>query len=291
MAVPAPAVTDEADPSVTALIAARPFLSMHAFDGLLLEGVPLAGIAAALGTPCWVYSAGTMRARLAELTAAMAGLARVHYAVKANDHLAVLRLMRAGGAGADVVSAGEFLRARQAGIAAADIVFSGVGKTAPELRLAIGEGIGQINAESVEELEVISALAAAMGRSVPVALRINPDIDAGTHAKITTGTAKDKFGIPFAAAIEVYARAAELPGWSRWGWRCISAARFSPSRRTAPPSRGQPGWCGRCGRAGWRCGGWIAAGAWASAIATSLAPRRRRWPGRCGRHSVGWRSS
>ena len=104
------------DPAIAELIAARPHLSMHAMDGLLLDQVPLARIADVLGTPGWVYSAGTMRARLAELQAALAGLARVHYAVKANDHLAVLRLMAQGGAGADVVSEGELRRARAAGI-------------------------------------------------------------------------------------------------------------------------------------------------------------------------------
>ena len=205
-------VADEDDPSVAALIAARPFLSMHALDGLVLEQVPLNRIADVLGTPAWVYSAGSMRARLAELRAALAGLAQVHFAVKANDHLAVLRLMAAGGAGANVVSEGELLRARAAGIPAGHIVFSGVGKTAREIRLAITEGIYQLNIESAEELEMVSAIAASLGRVLPVALRINPDVDAGTHAKITTGTARDKFGIPYAEAAAAYARAAVLPG-------------------------------------------------------------------------------
>lgn len=211
MAAPAPVALED-DPTIAALIAARPFLSMHALDGLVLEQVPLSRIAEVLGTPCWVYSAGCMRARLAELRAALAGLAQVHYAVKANDHLAVLRLMAAGGAGADVVSEGELRRARAAGIPAGDIVFSGVGKTARELRLAIAEDIFQLNIESAEELEMVSAIAAPLGRTVRVALRINPDVDAGTHAKITTGTAKDKFGIPYAEAPAAYARAATLPG-------------------------------------------------------------------------------
>ncbi len=211
MVAPAPAANEE-EPTVAALIAARPHLSLHAMDGLVLEQVPLARIADVLGTPSWVYSAGTIRARLAELQAALAGLARVHYAVKANDHLAVLRLMAQGGAGADVVSEGELRRAREAGIAAGDIVFSGVGKTAGEIRLAIAEDIYQLNIESAEELDIVAALATSLGRSVRVALRINPDVDAGTHAKITTGTAKDKFGISFRDAAAVYARAAGLPG-------------------------------------------------------------------------------
>jgi diaminopimelate decarboxylase len=212
MAQPAP-VPDAPEPSVAELLAARPHLSMNAHDGLMLEGVALKRIAEVVGTPAWVYGAGTMRARLAQLQAALAGQdAHVHYAVKANDHIAVLALMAAGGAGADVTSEGELRRARAAGIAARDIVFSGVGKTAREIRLAIGEDIGQINVESVEELEAISAIAAGMGRTMRVALRINPDVDAGTHAKITTGRAENKFGIAHGDAPAAYARAAELPG-------------------------------------------------------------------------------
>jgi len=202
-----------ADPDAAALIAARPHLSLHAHDGLMLEGVALQRIADVVGTPAWVYGAGTMRARLAQLQAALAGQdAHVHYAVKANDHLAVLRLMAVGGAGADVVSEGELRRARAAGIPPRDIVFSGVGKTVREITLAVAEDIGQVNVESPAELEMISAVAASMGRSVRVALRINPDVDAGTHAKITTGRAEDKFGIAYGEALAVYARAADLPG-------------------------------------------------------------------------------
>ena len=206
-------VSSATDPDVAALIAARPHLSMHAFDGLVLEGVPLAAIADALGTPVWVYGAGTMRARLKELQAALAGLdAHVHYAVKANDHLAVLSVFARGGAGADVVSGGELLRARKAGVAADHIVFSGVGKTEAEIRLALGEGIFQINVESAAELAMISQIATAMGRTAKVALRVNPDVDAGTHAKITTGKAENKFGIPYDDAAALYAHAATLPG-------------------------------------------------------------------------------
>ncbi len=204
---------DAADPSVADLIAARPHLTMHPMDGLVLEDVPLNAIADALGTPVWVYGAGTMRARLAELQHAVADLpVHIHYAVKANDHLAVLKIFAHGGAGADVVSEGEFLRARKAGIAAENIVFSGVGKTVGELRLAIGEGVGQINVESAAELAMISTVATALGKTAPVALRINPDVDAGTHAKITTGRADNKFGIPYSDAAALYAHAATLPG-------------------------------------------------------------------------------
>ncbi len=213
MASPAPLDTSEPDPTVADLIAARPHLSMHAMDGLVLEDVPLSAIADALGTPVWVYGAGTMRGRLAGLTAALDGLnAHVHYAVKANDHLAVLRLLAGGGAGADVVSIGELRRARHAGIAGRDIVFSGVGKTHAEIRAALEAGVGQLNVESAAELAMISAAASALGVTAQVALRINPDVDAGTHAKITTGRADNKFGIPFDDAAALYAHAASLPG-------------------------------------------------------------------------------
>lgn len=200
------------DPSPAELIAARPQFSLHAMDGLLLEGVPLNAIADALGTPTWVYAAGVMRARYRALAAALDGLARIHYAVKANDHLAVLRLFSALGAGADVVSGGELARARRAGMAAGDVIFSGVGKTVAELREALAAGIGQINVESAEELAMVSAVADAMGREAPVALRVNPDIDAGTHPKITTGLRGNKFGIPFDDIPALYAHAARLPG-------------------------------------------------------------------------------
>jgi len=220
MAALAPAPSDLPDPSVAELIGTRPHLAYHVRDGLVMEGVPLVRIARELGTPTWVYGAGTIRARLASLQAAVqsAGLpAHVHYAVKANDHLAVLRLMEAGGAGADVVSEGELLRAREAGIPASHIVFSGVGKTLRELRLALAEDIAQINVESAEELDMLSAVATEMGRTARVALRVNPDVDAGTHAKISTGRARDKFGIAYADIPALYARAASLSGLSPVG--------------------------------------------------------------------------
>jgi diaminopimelate decarboxylase len=142
-----------------------------------------------------------------------AGLnASVHFAMKANDNLAVLRVLANEGLGADVVSEGELRIARAAGIAPGAIVFSGVGKTAREIRLALAEDIFQINAESVEEIETISALAASLGRTARVALRVNPDVDARTHAKITTGKAENKFGVAISDAMDIYARMATLPG-------------------------------------------------------------------------------
>lgn len=204
-----------ADPSFAELIAARPHLSLHALDGLVVEEVPLARIAEQVGTPVWVYSAGTLRRRYGALRDALAGAglsATIHYAVKANSNLAVLRLLAEEGAGADVVSEGELRLARAAGIPASAIVFSGVGKTEREIRLALEEGIFQLNAESAEEIEAISALAAASGRTARVALRVNPDVDARTHAKITTGLSENKFGVAIADAPALYARMAALPG-------------------------------------------------------------------------------
>jgi diaminopimelate decarboxylase len=215
----AAALLQDADPSIAELVSARPHLSLHAHDGLLMEGVPLATIATEVGTPTWVVSAGSIRARLASLQAALAEArldARVHYAVKANDHLAILRLVghagANGGTGADVVSGGELQRALHAGIPAAHIVFSGVGKAEWEMRLALESGVGQLNVESAEELAMLSGIAASMGRTAQVALRINPDVDAGTHAKITTGKAGNKFGIAYDEAAALYAHAATLPG-------------------------------------------------------------------------------
>ncbi len=205
----------EADPGMAELLARRPQLSMRPTAGLMLEEVPLHAIADELGTPVWVTSAGTLRRRYRRLRAALdeAGLdAAVHYAVKANDNLAVLRVLSAEGAGADVVSGGELQRARAAGIDASRIVFSGVGKSADELRLALDEGVGQINVESAEEIEMLAALAHGGGRRVRVALRVNPDIDAGTHAKITTGRADNKFGIAYRDVVSLYARATASPG-------------------------------------------------------------------------------
>jgi diaminopimelate decarboxylase len=200
------------DPAPAELIAARPSLRMHARDGLLFDGAPLAAIAAACGTPCWVYGAATLRGRYRAMAAALAPTgARIHYAVKANDHLAILSLLAREGAGADVVSGGELARALAAGMPPSRIVFSGVGKTRAEIAQALAAGIAQINVESAAELAMVAAAAATAGRPAPVALRVNPDVDAGTHSKISTGRAGDKFGIPLHEAAALYRRAAEDP--------------------------------------------------------------------------------
>jgi diaminopimelate decarboxylase len=208
------------EPDLADLLAARPAFAMHAQDGLCFEGVPLNAIADQYGTPVWVYGAGSMQARYAALQAALKAQnldVHIHYAVKANDHIAILDIFRQLGAGADVVSLGELLRTRRAGIAAKDVVYSGVGKAEAEIEAALAQGIGQFNVESAEELDMLSALATRAGTTAKVVLRMNPDVDAGTHAKITTGLAENKFGIAAADIPALYARAAILPGISVQG--------------------------------------------------------------------------
>lgn len=177
------------------------------------EDVPLPEIAAAVGTPSYVYSTATLTRHYRVLDEALAGMPHlVCYAMKANSNLAVVALMASLGAGMDVVSGGELRRALAAGAPAGKVVFSGVGKTRDEMRLALEHGVRQFNVESEPELLALSEVAAAMGRVAPVAIRVNPDVDARTHAKIATGKSENKFGVPIARAREVYAEAAALPG-------------------------------------------------------------------------------
>ncbi len=180
---------------------------------LACAAVPLDSIAAAVGTPVYVYSAEVMRERLHGFQAAFANRQALFcYAVKANSNIAVIKTLAAAGAGADTVSAGEIERALTAGVPPARIVFAGLAKTDEEIRFALGLGIMQFNVESVPELLRISALATECGTTAPIALRINPDVDAGTHDKITTGRKDDKFGIPHADAAGLYGLAQTLPG-------------------------------------------------------------------------------
>ncbi len=177
------------------------------------EDVPLERIAAAVGTPVYVYSTATLERHYRVFDAALAGAPHLTcFAVKANSNVAVLGTLARLGAGADVVSGGELARAVRAGIPPRRIVFSGVGKTAAEMERALTLGIHQFNVESEPELVRLDAVAARLGRRAPVALRINPDVDARTHAKIATGGAGTKFGIPWERAHAVYRLAASLPG-------------------------------------------------------------------------------
>ena len=181
---------------------------------LACEDVPLAEIAAEVGTPVYVYSSATMCRHVEALRSALDPLAEplIAYAVKANPNAAVVATLAKAGLGADVVSGGEYRRAIAAGVAPDKIVFSGVGKTEAEMRLALEGGLYQFNLESVIETEMLSAVASAMGVTAPVGFRVNPDVAAGGHAKITTGAAENKFGIALGDALGAYARAAELPG-------------------------------------------------------------------------------
>ena len=184
-------------------------------DGVLhAEDVPLTRIAAEAGTPIYVYSAATIERHVRVFREALSGVSDpwIAFAVKANPNRAVLATLAKAGLGADVVSGGELLRALAAGIQAEKIVFSGVGKTVEEMRLGLKRGIGQFNLESLEEAEMLSEVAAGMDLVAKVAFRINPNVDAGTHSKISTGRADDKFGIAYDRAAAAFARAAALPG-------------------------------------------------------------------------------
>jgi diaminopimelate decarboxylase len=181
---------------------------------LYAEDVALTAIAEKVGTPVYVYSRATLERHLQVFRDGLAGLddPLIAYSVKANPNGALLSVLAKQGAGADVVSAGELLRAVVAGIPASKIVFSGVGKTAAEMRIALQHGIYQFNLESESEAEMLSAIATQMGKIANVAYRINPDVDALTHAKISTGKAENKFGIPYETAVDAYAVLAALPG-------------------------------------------------------------------------------
>ncbi len=183
-------------------------------DGLLhAEDVAITDIAATVGTPFYCYSAATLTRHYHLFTEALAPLPHlVCFAIKSLSNVAVLKLLGDLGAGMDVVSGGEYLRARAAGVPGERIVFSGVGKTRDEMRLALTGGIRQFNVESEPELRALSEVAVSLGVRAPIALRVNPDVDAKTHEKIATGKSENKFGVPIAKAREVYAEAASLPG-------------------------------------------------------------------------------
>ena len=190
---------------------------MHHFayrHGVLhAEDVSLAHIAAGVGTPFYCYSTATLERHYRVLASAFTGQdALICFAVKANSNQAVLATLARLGAGMDVVSEGELRRARAAGVSADKIIFAGVGKTREEMAYALNEGIHGFNVESEPELEALSDVAAGLGVTARIAIRVNPDVDAKTHAKISTGKSENKFGIPYAAAPALYARASRLPG-------------------------------------------------------------------------------
>ena len=183
-------------------------------DGeLYAEDLPVQEIASAVGTPFYCYSSATLIRHYKAFSDALSGLdAKIYYAVKANSNVALVRLLAKQGAGADIVSGGELAIAQAAGVAPDNVVFSGVGKKREEMREALDAGIGQFNVESEAELEALSEVASGMGATASIGIRLNPDVDAKTHAKITTGKAENKFGVSWPRARELYGRAAELPG-------------------------------------------------------------------------------
>src|SRR5690606_39000933 len=193
----------------------------HRDGELFAEDVRLANIAERHGTPTFVYSAGAIREAYREFADACAGRrVTICYALKANSNLAVIDLLAREGAGFDIVSAGELRRVLAVGGDPARVVFSGVGKSAAEMREAIAAGVGCFNVESDPELERLSAVAQALGRRAPVSLRVNPDVDARTHPYISTGLRQNKFGIAHDRACATYRRAASLPGIEVVGIDC-----------------------------------------------------------------------
>jgi diaminopimelate decarboxylase len=183
------------------------------------EDVSLVTIAEEVGTPVYVYSRGTLERHARVFMDALSGIGPTHFAfaIKANPNLAVLRVLANCGFGADVVSGGEIARALAAGMKPEDIVFSGVGKTRAELKSALEKGVGQFNIELEEEGEVLAALATDMGKRATATLRVNPDVNAGTHAKISTGMKENKFGVAIADAPGIFARLSALPGLNLCG--------------------------------------------------------------------------
>jgi diaminopimelate decarboxylase len=189
--------------------------------GLALDGVSLAEVAQRFGTPCYVYSRAAIESAFRDFDEGLAGIDHlVCYAVKANSNLAILDALARLGAGFDIVSGGELARVLAAGGRADRIIFSGVGKSAAEMRMALEAGIRCFNVESEPELERLDAVARTAGKRAPVSLRINPDVDAGTHPYISTGMAGNKFGIPHGNALAAYRRAAALPNLEVVGIDC-----------------------------------------------------------------------
>jgi diaminopimelate decarboxylase len=197
------------------------FFSYQADGALHAEDVPLSDIASRHGTPCYVYSRAAIESKYREFATACGGRdVEIRYAVKANSNLAVLNVLARLGAGFDIVSGGELERVLAAGGAAQKTVFSGVGKSDAEMRAALDAGIQCFNVESELELERLSALAATQGKTAPVSLRVNPDVDAKTHPYIATGLRDTKFGVPYEEAPRLYRKAAKLPGLRVAGIDC-----------------------------------------------------------------------
>jgi len=221
-------------------------------DGhMACEGVSLAVIAEAVGTPVYVYSSATLVRHFTVFRDAFkTRRPLIAYAVKANPNLAVIRTLARLGAGADTVSEGEIRRALAAGVPPERIVFSGVGKTAHELAFALDLGVAEINVESEPEMRTLARIAANKGVRAPIAIRVNPDIGAGGHAKISTGKADNKFGVSMSEAARLYAQAANDAGLKPVGVAATSAARSPTSRPWSRPSARCGAWWSSCAARG-----------------------------------------
>ncbi len=236
-------------------------------DGaLMLEQVPVARLAESVGTLFYAYSSAYLERRYRAFTAAFGGKALLCFAVKANSNLGVLRHLGRLGAGADLVSEGELRRALAAGIPASRLIFSGIGKTEAELRAALAADVHQINVELAPELSLLSDVASRLGKTARIAIRVNPDVDANTHAKISTGKSENKFGIDLAHARDAFRRARQLPASSRSASRSISVRRSPAWRRSRRRFRAWSICSSRFGAKAWRCAGSISAAASAFAI-------------------------
>jgi len=210
-------------------LAGAPFVATQN-NHLYLEGVELAALARAHGTPLFVYSKAAMLSALAAYQRGFAGRnARICYAMKANSSLAVLQVFAQAGCGFDIVSGGELQRVIAAGGDAAKVIFSGVGKTRAEMRQALEAGIACFNVESEAELEVLSEVAQSMGQRAPVSIRVNPNVDAKTHPYISTGLKGNKFGVAHERALQTYQRAASLPGLEVKGIDCHIGSQITES--------------------------------------------------------------
>lgn len=228
---------------------------MHHFeyksDNLHCEQVPVAAIADTVGTPFYLYSTATLRQHFKAFDSAFKDIPHITcFATKACSNIAILKLFANLGGGADIVSGGELFRALRAGVDAKKIVYSGVGKTAAEIRFALESGILMFNVESVQELEKIQEVAAAMDARAPISFRVNPDVDPKTHAYISTGLAKNKFGIPIEQAEEVYAAAREMPHIQVLGVSCHIGSQLTQVSPFVESLQKVKGFIERLGRAG-----------------------------------------
>lgn len=247
-------------------------------NAMVCERVDVASLARVYGTPCYIYAKRGITSRYQAYKHAFAGSwSEICYAVKANSNLAVLKTLVQEGAWFDIVSGGELFRVLTAGGDPAKVVFSGVGKTAEEIRFAVEKRIHSFNCESEAEIELISKIASAAGRTVSIAVRVNPDVDASTHPYISTGLREHKFGIDIAVAEAVYARAAKLPGLAPNGVSCHIGSQLLDVEPLLEQQAKRAPWCSAYGVKGCRSSFsiWVEASAFLMAPMIKLPQSRR----------------